>query len=50
MDFDLWLRFARSIAPLYLDAPIACFRWYPTSKSGSRYAQQFREARDRPAV
>lgn len=45
MDFDLWLRFARSSPPLYLDVPIACFRWYPTSKSGSRYPQQFREVR-----
>ncbi|HEY1188989.1 MAG TPA: glycosyltransferase family 2 protein, partial [Gemmata sp.] len=41
MDYDLWLRFARSSPPLYLDVPVACFRWYPTSKSGSRYPQQF---------
>lgn len=45
MDYDLWLRFARSSAPLYLDSPIACFRWYPTSKSGSRFTRQFWEAR-----
>jgi glycosyltransferase involved in cell wall biosynthesis len=45
MDYDLWLRFAQSSNPLYLDAPIACFRWYPASKSGSRYVEQFREAR-----
>lgn len=45
MDYDLWLRFARSSAPLYIDSPLACFRWYPASKSGSRYVEQFREAR-----
>lgn len=45
MDYDLWLRFARAGDPLYLDAPLACFRWYPVSKSGSRYVEQFREAR-----
>lgn len=45
MDYDLWLRFARSSPPLYLDVPIACFRWYPTSKSGAHYPQQFREVR-----
>jgi len=45
MDYDLWLRFARSSAPLYLDVPIACFRWYPTSKSGAHYPLQFRDCR-----
>jgi glycosyltransferase involved in cell wall biosynthesis len=45
MDYDLWIRFARSSPPLYLDTPLACFRWYPTSKSGSRYVEAFREAR-----
>jgi glycosyltransferase involved in cell wall biosynthesis len=45
MDYDLWIRFARSSPPEYLDAPIACFRWYATSKSGSRYVEAFREAR-----
>jgi glycosyltransferase involved in cell wall biosynthesis len=42
-DYDLWLRFARRGPPLYLDDRIACFRWYPTSKSGAQFDAQFRE-------
>jgi glycosyltransferase involved in cell wall biosynthesis len=42
-DYDLWLRLARLGPPRYLDDPIACFRWYETSKSGARYREQFRE-------
>jgi glycosyltransferase involved in cell wall biosynthesis len=45
MDYDLWLRFAKESEPLFLDRSLACFRWYSTSKSGSRYIEQFREAR-----
>ena len=30
-------------APLYLDERLACFRWYPTSKSGAQFEAQFRE-------
>jgi glycosyltransferase involved in cell wall biosynthesis len=42
-DYDLWLRLARRGDPVYLPEPIACFRWYDTSKSGSSFAHQFRE-------
>lgn len=58
-DYDLWLRLARLGPPLYLgDSPLACFRWYETSKSGAQFAQQFREdaavaaryAGDRPLI
>ncbi len=43
-DYDLWLRLARRGPPLYLkDAPLACFRWYGTSKSGSDFRRQFEE-------
>jgi glycosyltransferase involved in cell wall biosynthesis len=42
-DYDLWLRLAKRGTPVYLPEPIACFRWYDTSKSGSSFDQQFRE-------
>jgi len=43
-DYDLWLRLARLGPPIYLGgAPLACFRWYEASKSGSQFEQQFRE-------
>jgi glycosyltransferase involved in cell wall biosynthesis len=42
-DYDLWLRLARRSAPLYLPQRLACFRWYPTSKSGAMFEHQFRE-------
>jgi glycosyltransferase involved in cell wall biosynthesis len=42
-DYDLWLRLARRGAPLYLPQKLACFRWYPTSKSGAQFDRQFRE-------
>ena len=43
-DYDLWLRLARRSDPIYLDAPLACFRWYEASKSGSQFEAQLREA------
>ena len=43
-DYDLWLRLARRGPPLYLgDDPLACFRWYETSQSGSQFGRQFEE-------
>jgi glycosyltransferase involved in cell wall biosynthesis len=42
-DYDLWLRLARRSAPLYLPERLACFRWYPTTKSGAQFEHQFRE-------
>jgi glycosyltransferase involved in cell wall biosynthesis len=42
-DYDLWLRLAHRGPPLYLDERLACFRWYPTSKSGAQFEAQFRE-------
>lgn len=42
-DYDLWLRLARRGDPLYLPEKLACFRWYPTSKSGAMFERQFRE-------
>lgn len=43
MDYEYWLRLAKRSDPLYVREPMACFRWYPTSKSGAQYARQFRE-------
>jgi glycosyltransferase involved in cell wall biosynthesis len=42
-DHDFFLRLARRGAPIYIDDPIACFRWYETSKSGEGYPVQMRE-------
>jgi glycosyltransferase involved in cell wall biosynthesis len=42
-DHDFFLRLARRGDPVYIDEPIACFRWYETSKSGGGYVVQMRE-------
>lgn len=42
-DHDFFLRLARRGDPIYIADPIACFRWYETSKSGEGYAVQMRE-------
>lgn len=42
-DYDLWLRLAQRSDPLYLPEQLACFRWYPTSKSGAQFEAQFLE-------
>lgn len=42
-DHDLFLRFAQRGAPIYIPEPIACFRWYETSKSGAGYEVQMAE-------
>lgn len=42
-DHDFFLRLARRGAPHYIEEPIACFRWYETSKSGGGYVVQMRE-------
>jgi glycosyltransferase involved in cell wall biosynthesis len=42
-DYDLILRLAHRSEPLYIEDPIACFRWYSTSKSGSGFVVQMTE-------
>ena len=42
-DYEFFLRFARRGDPIYIEDPIACFRWYPESKSGGGYVVQMRE-------
>ena len=45
-DYDLWVRLAQRSAPLYLEEPVACFRWYATSKSGEGFVVQMTETAD----
>lgn len=42
-DYDLFLRLAQRGSPLYLEDPVACFRWYETSKSGGGFVVQMTE-------
>lgn len=42
-DYEFWLRLAALGDPAYVPEPIAAFRWYPRSKSGSSFERQFRE-------
>jgi glycosyltransferase involved in cell wall biosynthesis len=42
-DYDLWLRFAAVVPPLYLPRTLAAFRWHTASKSGSAFERQFAE-------
>jgi glycosyltransferase involved in cell wall biosynthesis len=43
-DYDLFLRLARRGAPVYLEEPLACFRWYRSSKSGANFGRQLEQA------
>jgi glycosyltransferase involved in cell wall biosynthesis len=43
-DYDLFLRLARRGPPAYIDEPLACFRWYDTSKSGANFRRQLDQA------
>jgi glycosyltransferase involved in cell wall biosynthesis len=42
-DYDLFLRLAQRGSPLYIEDPLACFRWYETSKSGGGFVVQMTE-------
>jgi glycosyltransferase involved in cell wall biosynthesis len=42
-DYDLFVRLAQRGEPIYVPDPIACFRWYETSKSGSGFVVQMAE-------
>ncbi len=48
-DYDFWVKLAERSDPLYLPEPIACFRWYETSKSGEGFVIQMTETADRGA-
>jgi glycosyltransferase involved in cell wall biosynthesis len=45
-DYDLFVRLAARGEPIYLDDPLACFRWYETSKSGGGFSVQMRETNE----
>ena len=42
-DYDLFVRLAARGEPIYVGDPIACFRWYETSKSGGGFVVQMAE-------
>jgi glycosyltransferase involved in cell wall biosynthesis len=42
-DYDLILRLAQRSTPIYIEDPVACFRWYVTSKSGTGFIVQMTE-------
>jgi glycosyltransferase involved in cell wall biosynthesis len=42
-DYDLFLRLAQRSIPIYIEEPLACFRWYATSKSGGGFVVQMTE-------
>jgi glycosyltransferase involved in cell wall biosynthesis len=42
-DYDLILRLAHRGAPVYIEEPMACFRWYASSKSGAGFVVQMAE-------
>ncbi len=48
-DYDLWVRLAERTDPVYIEEPVACFRWYETSKSGEGFVVQMTETADRGA-
>lgn len=39
-DYEYWLRLSRLGDPLWVEEPLAAFRWYATSKSGANFARQ----------
>jgi len=43
MDYEYWLRLGALWPGRFVDRELASFRWYPTSKSGGGFSQQFRE-------
>ncbi|MBR9800243.1 glycosyltransferase [bacterium] len=43
MDYDYWLRLGARWPGRYVDANLACFRWYQASKSGHNFSKQMRE-------
>lgn len=42
-DYDLFVKLAARGEPIYIPEPIACFRWYATSKSGGGFVTQMAE-------
>ena len=49
-DYDWILRLAHRGDPVYIPEPVACFRWYETSKSGEGFVVQMTETADLAAA
>jgi glycosyltransferase involved in cell wall biosynthesis len=45
-DYEFFLRLAKRGAPIYIEEPTACFRWYPESKSGGGFVVQMTETNE----
>ncbi len=45
-DYDFFLKLAERGAPMFIDAPIASFRWYANSKSGAGFVAQMTETNE----
>lgn len=45
-DYDYWLRLSKLSDPVYIDRPLAAFRWYHSSKSGANFSRQFDQDRE----
>ncbi|MDD2487249.1 MAG: glycosyltransferase family 2 protein [Candidatus Gracilibacteria bacterium] len=43
MDYEYWLRLGKRYDPVFIDRYLSNFRFYQTSKSGSRFAMQFKD-------
>lgn len=43
MDYEYWLRLGSLFKGGFINAYLASFRWYPHSKSGSNFYQQFQQ-------
>lgn len=43
MDYNYWLRLGARWGGRFINAYLAAFRWYPLSKSGAGFRDQFRE-------
>ena len=43
MDYNYWLRLGARWPGRFVDRYLGCFRWYPASKSGSGFREQFGE-------
>jgi len=43
MDYEYWLRLGARWPGRFIDRYLGCFRWYPSSKSGANFREQFAE-------
>ncbi len=43
LDYEYWCRIGQRFEGAFVDAYLASFRWYPSSKSGAQFGKQFRD-------